>query len=137
MYKAVIFDLDGTLADTVDSIAYTCNICLEEVGLAPIPTEVYKEYTGDGTLSLVQKATYAAGDINGKQVEEVFKLYNEKFEQNCTYKVKAYEGITEILANLKDNGIKLAVLTNKKYERAITVVEYLFGKNMFDMIIEK
>lgn len=135
MYKVVIFDLDGTLADTLESIAYTCNACLKQVGLAPIPSEAYKAFTGDGTEALVRKATRAAGDIEGKTVAQVLKLYNEMFAQNCTYKVRPYEGIQETLQILKEKGLKLAVLTNKKHERAVMVIEHLFGKNMFDFII--
>lgn len=135
MFKAVIFDLDGTLANTVESIAHTCNACLKEVGLPPRTTDEYKSYTGDGTESLVRKATRASGDINGVYVQKVLKMYTEMFEQNCTYKVIAYEGIVESLYKLKECGMKLAVLTNKKHERAITVVEYLFGKDLFELII--
>ncbi|WP_346200764.1 HAD family hydrolase [Caldifermentibacillus hisashii] len=135
MYKVAIFDLDGTLADTLESIAYTCNACLKQVGLVPIPSEAYKAFTGDGTEALVRKATRAAGDIEGKTVAQVLKLYTEMFAQNCTYKVRPYEGIQETLQILKEKGLKLAVLTNKKQERAVMVIEHLFGKNMFDLII--
>lgn len=135
MYKAIIFDLDGTLANTLESIAYSCNECLEQVGLKPRPVEEYKAFTGDGTEALIRKALSASGDQHGKHYEMVFKLYTAIFEKNCTYRVTPYEGIAEMLVKLKESGMQLAVLTNKKHERAITVVEHLFGKNVFKQII--
>jgi phosphoglycolate phosphatase len=135
MYKAVIFDLDGTLVNSVESIAFTCNACLAEVGLSPRSTEEYESYTGDGTEALVKKATYASGDLLGVHVDQVLNRYIEMFEKYCTYNVTVYEGIVETLSQLKESKIKLAVLTNKKHERAVTVAEHLFGKNLFDIII--
>lgn len=135
MFKAIIFDLDGTLADTVESIAYAGNSSLVEAGLTPRNIEEYKEYSGDGTEALIKKATQASGDHDGRYFDRVLKRYTEISQENCTYKVKPYEGITETLRTLRKNGLKLAVLTNKQQDRAVTVIEHLFGKVLFDRIL--
>ena len=70
MIKACIFDLDGTLADTVESIACAGNRALEAVGLKPLPMENYKYYAGDGAKTLVERALFDAGDKALLKIEE-------------------------------------------------------------------
>ncbi len=135
MYKAVIFDLDGTLADTVESIAYAMNKALELYQLAPQPIESYKYFAGDGADVLVKRALFAAGDTEGKFYEKAFKEYKAFFEKDCTYQVKPFDGIVTTLNQLKEKNIKIAVVSNKPHLRAVHVVEELFGKGFFDYII--
>ncbi|ROR31389.1 phosphoglycolate phosphatase [Mobilisporobacter senegalensis] len=135
MYKAAIFDLDGTIADTVISIAVACNKALVKCGLMERPIEEYNYYAGDGVDTLVKRALYAAGDKEYIHYDTALVLYKEIFEEYCTYEVKAYDDMKETLEYMKSKGMKLAVLTNKPHDRAVTVVESLYGKDLFDYIL--
>ena len=135
MYKAAIFDLDGTLADTIESIAAACNKTLRECGLMEIETERYKYYAGDGADTLIVRALKAAGDTGLEHYDRAYREYKRFFELDCTYKVTVFDGMKETLDRMKEQGIKLAVVTNKPHDRAVTVVEYLFGAGYFDYIL--
>lgn len=135
MYKAAIFDLDGTIADTVLSIAVSCNKALEECGLVKRAVEEYNYYAGDGADTLVKRALAAAGDETLIHYEKAYLSYQKYFEQYCTYEVKPFEGMKETLDDMKSLGMKIAVFTNKPHKRAITVVEELYGKGYFDLIL--
>lgn len=135
MYKAAIFDLDGTIADTLESIAIATNKTLEACGYQAIDIEQYKYFAGDGADTLIRRALIAAGDEKQNNFEKAYEIYKGIFEIDCTYKVTVFDGIKETLQQMKQKGMKLAVVTNKPHLRAVTVVEYLFGKNYFDEII--
>lgn len=135
MKKAAIFDLDGTLADTILSIATAANNVLKELGLKEHAIKDYQYFAGDGAKVLVERALVAAGDVNLTQFERAYKNYQQQFETDCTYQVAVFDGIKEILEELKKRRIKIAVLTNKPQKRAEQVLNYLFGENYFDAII--
>ncbi|WP_455714954.1 HAD family hydrolase [Anaerosporobacter sp.] len=135
--KAAIFDLDGTVADTLESIAYSANRTLEALGLTKRPMKEYNYYAGDGADVLVMRALKAAcGDE--KRAQELFKeaqaKYKEIFEEYCMYHVKPFDGITQMLDGLKAQGIKIGVLSNKPHERTVVVVNELFGERYFDLV---
>ena len=134
MIKACIFDLDGTLADTVESIAWSCNEALAVCGLGPLPVKDYQYYAGDGAKVLVERALKAAGDGQLEHFEKVYNVYSEFFRRDCTYKVSVFDGMMGALETMKQRGIRLAVLSNKPHDRAVDVVNKLFGENYFDMV---
>lgn len=134
MKKAVIFDLDGTLSDSIKSIKYCADLALEKVGLGPFDVEQYKYFVGDGAANLVKRALMAGGDTELVHFEEVFAEYKRIFKDNCMYEVKPYEGIRELLEALKEQEIAIAVLSNKPHAETIHVIETLFGKGYFDII---
>ncbi len=134
MIKACIFDLDGTLADTVESIACAGNRALESVGFKPLPMENYKYYAGDGAKTLVERALLAAGDKELLKLNEAFEIYTDFFKADCTYKVTVFDGIYEVIQKLKAEKIKVTVLSNKPHERTLDVIHKLFGENVFDVV---
>ena len=113
MKKAVIFDLDGTLADTIASITYCGNLALSRFGLPSFGEEDYKHFVGDGAAMLIRRALLAAGDERLEHFEEVYKTYLEIFAKDCMYQVKPYEGICALLEELKRLSVRIAVLSNK------------------------
>lgn len=135
MKKAVIFDLDGTLADTLESIQYCANYAIGTCGYPEIPLEKYKVFVGDGADTLIRRCLTYSGDLEGEHYEKAFLRYQLFFKDNCMHNVKPYDGIVEMLDSLKQAGIKLAVFSNKPHERTINVVESLFGKGYFDEIL--
>lgn len=135
MIKACIFDLDGTLADTVESIAYSANCALEFFGLPAQSVSDYKKYAGDGADELLKRCLQAAGDTKLQYYEQMKEKYKELFRERCMYHVIPYEGILQMLEVLKEHQLKLGVLSNKPHDRAVEVVEELFGKNFFDAVM--
>lgn len=132
--KAVIFDLDGTLSDSIASIKYSADKALEDFGYGPFTERQYKYFVGDGAANLVKRALIEGGDRELVCFERAFARYKEIFKEYCMYQVKPYDGIRELLAALKERGIRIAVLSNKPHANTIDVIEMLFGKNYFDKI---
>ena len=134
MKKAVIFDLDGTLADTIASITYCGNLALSRFGLPSFGEEDYKHFVGDGAAMLIRRALLAAGDERLEHFDEVYETYLEIFAKDCMYQVKPYEGICALLEELKRLSVRIAVLSNKPDADSRRVVEALFGKGYFDFV---
>lgn len=134
MIKAVIFDLDGTLADTLESIAYCTNETLRRHGFSPIEKDEYRYLVGDGAATLVERALKKCGDSELKCFSGAMRDYTEIFEEYCMYQVKPYKGIVSTLDALKRAGIKTAVLSNKPHPRTLEVIRELFGEGVFDVV---
>lgn len=134
MYTACIFDLDGTLTDTLESLTYSVNETLKELGLSEITREQCRAFVGNGARVLIEKSLEAAGDSNMSRVEEAMQVYDRIFSANCTYQVAPYEGIPELLQNLKERNIRLAVLSNKPHSQTKDVVRTFFGTDTFEWV---
>lgn len=130
--KACIFDLDGTLTNTLESMTYSVNLTLEEMGLSKITKDQCRLFVGNGARVLMEKSLKVAGDTDASRIEEGMEIYGRIFDQNCTYHVTPYEGIPEMLKALKDKGIHLAVLSNKPDRQTVKVVKAIFGEELFD-----
>ena len=134
MIKACIFDLDGTLADTLESMAYVANEIMQKYGLKTLPTDNFRYYSGEGVDMLMQRALKDAGDKELIHYEEGRRLYREMFAADPMYKVVPYEGMQETLKELKKRGIRLAVCSNKPHPAAVKVIAQLYGDD-FDMVL--
>ena len=134
MIKACIFDLDGTLADTLESMAYVANEIMQKYGLKTLPTDNFRYYSGEGADMLMQRALKEAGDKELIHYEEGRRLYREMFAADPMYKVVPYEGMPETLKELKKRGIRLAVCSNKPHPAAVKVIAQLYGDD-FDMVL--
>ena len=130
--KACIFDLDGTLTNTLEYMTYSVNLTLEEMGLSKITKDQCRLFVGNGARVLMEKSLKAAGDTDASRIEEGMEIYGRIFDRNCTYHVTPYKGIPEMLKALKDKGIQLAVLSNKPDRQTVKVVKAIFGEELFD-----
>ena len=109
MIKACIFDLDGTLAYTLDSMAVVGNEVVRKYGLKPMPIENYRYYCGNGADMLVKRLLVDAGDPELLHYEEARALYRKEFDKDPFYKIQHYPGMPETLKELKKRGVKLGV----------------------------
>lgn len=134
MIKACVFDLDGTLADTLESMAYITNRIMRKFYLQEQPAEKFKYYCGEGAAMLMKRCLLDSGDAELVHLEEGQKMYREMFAENPMYKVTAYEGIPDVLQKLKDRGIKLGVCSNKPHPATVKVMEAMFP-GLFEMIL--
>ena len=135
MKKAVIFDLDGTLTNTLKSLWKSTNMALATAGMPPHEIDSYKYFAGNGAKELIRKSLIADGDTELVHFDSVMEAYNRIFEEYCMYEVKPYDGIPELLKALKEKGLHLAVNSNKPQPRTVDVVEEIFGKDTFDLLV--
>ncbi len=134
MKKLVIFDLDGTLTNTLKSIQKSANMALEAFGFAPYEEDRYRYFVGNGSAELIRQCLLNDGDIGLLHFDEVMKKYEEVFATYCMYEVRPYEGIAELLAELKSKGFLLAVNSNKPQAQTEDVIASVFGRDMFDVV---
>lgn len=134
MKKAVVFDLDGTLSNSIESLKYCGDRAVEPFGCGPFTEEQYKYFVGDGSANLIKRCLAAGGEEKLVYFDQAFALYQEIFREHCMYHVRPYDGIRELLGALKERSVKLAVLSNKPHAETINVIEVLFGKDYFDVI---
>lgn len=134
MYKCCIFDLDGTLLNTLTALSYCTNHVVRDYGLGEIPTEEFKWMVGDGYRNQMKRALTYLGDTELVHLEETCKNYIDFFSRHCLYEVKPYDGIPELLEELKKKELKLAVFSNKPNQQAIDNINGIFGEGYFDYI---
>lgn len=134
MKKAVIFDLDGTLTDSLASIKISADLAVGKFGFGPYTKEQYKYFVGDGAAVLIERCLEAGGDKEHVYFDRAYAEYKKVFEQYCMYRVVPYDGIVPLLAALKEKGIRTAVLSNKPHERTLNVIHSIFGDDCFDVV---
>ena len=129
----IIFDLDGTLLNTIDDLGYACNYALEQTGYPTYPIEAYPAKVGNGINNLIRRALPVAEQTeeNVLRVREYFVPYYNA--HNCDF-TRPYEGIEELLASLKAQGHRLAVASNK-YQAATEKIVTHFFPGVFDVIL--
>lgn len=113
MIKAVIFDFDGTLMNTLPGIAHFGNEALKEIGAEPIAEEKYKYFVGDGRNKLIRRMLEHYGANTDENYEKVGKKYDFLYEADVMYGSVVYDGIQSLLERLADFGVKCAMLSNK------------------------
>lgn len=132
MIKLCIFDMDGTVVNTINTIAYFANAALEKQGLPSIPTDRYKILVGDGAKILVKRMLEELNATDA-DFDSVFKYYNTTYDNDFMYLTEPYDGIINMLQELKQMGIKTAILSNKPDITAKKVSDMLFGSGLIDL----
>ena len=131
---AAIFDLDGTLLDTLDDLADSANEALTAAGLPPHPVDAYRTFVGDGIHTLVQRIL-PAGNSDDEMVGEVLALYRAAYGRRWNNKTRPYAGITETLHDLSFMPVKLAVLSNKPQTFTELCMAHHLPGNHFEIVL--
>lgn len=111
MKKIVIFDLDGTLLNTLDDLSDSTNYALSKFGYPTRTIEEVRQFVGNGVAKLIERAI--PDGKNNSNFEKCLSIFKENYAQNMYNKTAPYNGIIEMLSNLKSKGIKIAVVSNK------------------------
>ena len=131
MKKTVIFDLDGTLLDSIEDIASSMNKVLESLQLPTHKIEDYKHFVGGGVDILVENAL---NNQSKETKDEVIKRFKIEYDGKLHSKTLPYDGIYELLDELKKLDINLAVLSNKPHEFTVSYVNHFFKNYNFKEI---
>lgn len=126
MIKGVIFDLDGTLANSIEDIADSMNQVLEENNFPTHDYATYKTFVGRGVRTLVEKSL-PLENRDAKEIEKNFDRMMQVYDENCIVKTCLYPGIKDLLDALSERGIKISVFSNKANELTQKVVKVLLA----------
>lgn len=133
MIKCAIFDLDGTLVNTIEDLGYATDYVLEKYNREKKwNMDDYRMFVGNGAKKLVERAFEHT--LSAEELERAYEIFKVRYQEILLDHAHVYDGIKEQLDILKEQGIKIAVVTNKPHESAVKMVETLFGKGYFDLI---
>ncbi len=129
----VIFDLDGTLLDTLEDIADSLNRVLERKGLPPHPVKAYRYFVGSGAEELVYR-TLPPSQRSRTVLRECVEAFRREYRKSWNRKTRPYDGIPELLDALAERGIAMAILSNKPQEFAELSVREYFPDRHFGLV---
>jgi len=133
-YLAVLFDLDGTLLDTLEDLADSMNAVLRQLGFPPHPLAPYKYFVGDGVVNLVRRAL-PEGHRDAATVAKAVELMRHTYAEHWADRTRPYPGIPELLDALAARGVKMAVLSNKPDDTTRLCVARLLPLWRFDAVV--
>ena len=130
MIRAVLFDLDGTLNNTLSDIAFAMNRALRLHDLPEWPEDAYRYLVGNGAKKLAQRAARDRQDL----WEDVFRDYQSYYQDHALDRTQPYDGIPELLQALREKDLKLCVFSNKPHADTCTVIRHFFPEDTFEDI---
>lgn len=133
-WQTVLFDLDGTLIDTLDDLADSINRVLAARGYPLHPTDAYRYFVGEGARVLVERALPAAART-AANVDACLAAFREDYARNWLVKTQLYPGIPALLDGLTARGIGLSILSNKPQRNVRDLVDALLGRWTFDQVL--
>jgi len=128
-YKIAIFDLDGTILNTLEDLADSVNYCLEKFNMPKRTQNEIRGFLGGGIRKLIEQS--APRGTDSKVLDEMFDLFNQYYKDHCAIKSRPYEGICEVLEKLKAENIKICVVSNKA-DYAVKILCEKYFKNLLD-----
>jgi len=133
-YRAVLFDLDGTLLDTLEDLADSTNAALAQLGFPPHPLDAYRYFVGDGVTNLIVR-TLPEAHRDEATVGRTMDLMRRIYGEHWADKTRPYPGVPELLGALAARGVKMAVLSNKPDDSTKLCVAKLLPHWRFDAVI--
>ena len=129
-YELAVFDMDGTILDTLEDLKNSLNFALRENGFPERTTDEVRRFVGNGVRKLIDRAAPENTDKETK--DKIFDTFNGHYKVHCTDNTRPYKGIKESVKTLRDKGIKTAVVSNKEHYGVILLCEKYFP-GLFDM----
>ena len=131
-YKGVIFDLDGTLIDTLDDLSASMNYALTKLGCAGRNRDECRQMIGNGLTKFAERALPRDRmDLHG----ELLEIMVSHYQHHCLVKTAPYEGIRDVVRTLQDKEIRMAVLTNKNQKPAEAIIEHFWDNETFNPVV--
>ena len=134
MTKACIFDLYGTLTNSLHSIAYFVNTEIAQYGMPPVPADDFKTLSGNGARTLIKRVLARYDKTDAQLEEKILRGYNAAYDADALYLCTAYAGTHSLLKELKERSVSVNVLSNKPQSTTEKVVKTLFGEHTFSCI---
>lgn len=132
-FTHVIFDLDGTILDTLEDLADATNWVCAQHGWPVHPLKAYKSFVGNGAGKLLERVTPSTVELTPELRRTLMAEFSERYTKHSADKTHAYDGMPQALSRLKAAGVRMAVLTNKPHEAAGPVVERYYP-GVFDAV---
>ena len=134
-FDIVIFDLDGTLADTALDLAAALNHALKKMGRAPVPAEQVRSMVGHGARALLRKGLAATGEVSEALVEQGFPVFLDYYEAHIADHSRPFDGVEAAFDQLDALGVRRAICTNKLEGLTHSLVAALGWQDRFDAIV--
>ena len=131
-YKLAIFDLDGTILDTLEDLADSTNYALSVYHMPEHTIDEVRWFVGNGIHKLIERAVPKGS--SDEQIEQVFTTFKEYYKDHCAVKTRPYSGIMELLKSLREKGILTAVVSNKG-DFAVQILCEDYFRGMFDFAV--
>ena len=125
-YKAVLFDMDGTVLDTLDDLTDSINHCLHEYGICEVSRDYVRQSLGNGASYLVDRC--APSDLDQDLKGKLLVDYRLWYDAHCRIKTCPYPGILDLMHSLKDSGVKLVIISNKPDSAVQELSAHFFGE---------
>lgn len=132
MYKLVIFDLDGTLLNTIGDLAAAGNHTLAQMGFAQHPEEQYKHFVGNGIPKLIERMLPPGHDKSAE--ERAYAIFTEYYAQHKSDHTKPYPGMPELIRELRANGVICGSNSNKAHEFSAELIRQNYGDDITEII---
>lgn len=134
--RACIFDLDGTLIDSLEDLADSVNAALVMAGFPTHPVDTYRTFVGNGIEMLIKRALPpdALQHMSSAEIQAVVQNMNQVYASNWHAKTRCYAAIPELVAHLHQHGMPLAVLSNKPHAFTCEIIDYFFPQKPFRLV---
>lgn len=132
-HPAILFDLDGTLLDTLEDLARAGNQVLEQRGYPIHPVDDYRYFVGDGLAVLIERIVPPG--LDAREKDDCLQLFRDIYSRCWHERSRPYDGILPMLASLKGDGRRLSVLSNKPHDFTALCVKHFFGDSLFELVL--
>ncbi|NLW52290.1 MAG: HAD-IA family hydrolase [Tissierellia bacterium] len=130
--RLIIFDVDGTLLNTIDTIAFHGNRALRELGFDEMDVSDFMRFVGNSSLALVQRLLEKQGVYDPKEVKKVMDLYHKYYQKDVTYLTHPYDGILDLVKDLSKRGYIVTAISNKPDHTLRIVIDEMEIADLFD-----
>ena len=131
MIKVCIFDLDGTLTDTVRTLAYFVNAETAKHGFPPAPVEQFKYFAGNGARTLIHRVLAYHGVMDAALENSILQDYNAAYDADFLHLCTLYDGVAGMIQELRNQRVQLAVLSNKPQPTTQKIIKAFFDAGTF------